>query len=53
MEVTQFPRIVIGGIECKPVPLANNLFYLERSAMYMQGVDSIYDSYLDSRPLAK
>jgi glycyl-tRNA synthetase alpha chain len=43
MEVSQYTYFQqVGGIECDPVPL--ELTYgLERLAMYIQGVDSIYD----------
>ncbi len=43
MEVTQFTYFQqVGGLECKPV--TGELTYgLERIAMYLQGVDSIYD----------
>lgn len=43
MEVTQFTYFQqVGGIECKPV--TGELTYgLERIAMYIQGVDSMYD----------
>lgn len=43
MEVTQFTYFQqAGGLECKPV--TGELTYgLERIAMYLQGVDSIYD----------
>lgn len=43
MEVTQFTYFQqVGGIECFPV--AGEITYgLERIAMYLQGVDSIYD----------
>jgi glycyl-tRNA synthetase len=43
MEVTQFTYFQqVGGIECNPVPV--ELTYgLERLAMYIQGVDSVYD----------
>ena len=43
MEVTQFTYFQqMGGFECKPV--AGELTYgLERLAMYIQGVDSVYD----------
>ncbi|MBT8449042.1 MAG: glycine--tRNA ligase subunit alpha [Gammaproteobacteria bacterium] len=43
MEVTQFTYFQqVGGIECKPV--SGEITYgLERIAMYLQGVDSIYD----------
>jgi glycyl-tRNA synthetase alpha chain len=51
MEVTQFTYFQqIGGFDCKPV--AGELTYgLERLAMYLQGVDNVYE--LDfSRPSA-
>ena len=43
MEVTQFTYFQqVGGIECRPVPV--ELTYgLERLAMYIQGVQSVYD----------
>ena len=43
MEVTQFTYFQqMGGYDCKPV--AGELTYgLERLAMYIQGVDSVYD----------
>lgn len=43
MEVTQFTYFQqVGGLECKPV--TGELTYgLERIAMYLQGVDSIFD----------
>jgi glycyl-tRNA synthetase alpha chain len=43
MEVTQFTYFQqVGGFDCKPV--AGELTYgLERLAMYIQGVDNIYD----------
>jgi glycyl-tRNA synthetase alpha chain len=43
MEVTQFTYFQqVGGLECKPVT-GEITYGLERLAMYMQGVDSIYD----------
>jgi glycyl-tRNA synthetase alpha chain len=43
MEVTQFTYFQqVGGIECKPVT-GEITYGLERIAMYLQGVDSIYD----------
>jgi glycyl-tRNA synthetase len=43
MEVTQFTYFQqVGGIECKPIP-AEITYGLERLAMYIQGVDSIFD----------
>ena len=43
MEVTQFTYFQqVGGFDCKPV--AGELTYgLERLAMYIQGVDNVYD----------
>jgi glycyl-tRNA synthetase alpha chain len=43
MEVTQFTYFQqVGGYDCKPV--AGELTYgLERLAMYVQGVDNVYD----------
>ncbi len=43
MEVTQFTYFQqVGGIECDPVPV--ELTYgLERLAMYLQGVEDVYD----------
>jgi len=43
MEVTQFTYFQqVGGIECDPVP-AEITYGLERLAMYIQGVNSVYD----------
>ncbi len=43
MEVTQFTYFQqVGGIECRPVP-AEITYGLERLAMYIQGVDSVFD----------
>lgn len=43
MEVTQFTYFQqVGGFECSPVP-AEITYGLERLAMYIQGVDSVYD----------
>lgn len=43
MEITQFTYFQqVGGLECKPI--TGELTYgLERIAMYLQGVDSLYD----------
>jgi glycyl-tRNA synthetase alpha chain len=43
MEITQFTYFQqIGGLDCKPV--SGEITYgLERIAMYLQGVDSVYD----------
>ena len=50
MEVSQYTYFQqVGGIDCDPVPL--ELTYgLERLAMYIQGVDSVYDLDFDGRP---
>ena len=43
MEVTQFTYFQqVGGFECRPVP-SEITYGLERLAMYIQGVDSVYD----------
>ena len=43
MEITQFTYFQqVGGIECCPVT-AEITYGLERIAMYLQGVDSVYD----------
>ncbi len=43
MEVTQFTYFQqVGGMECRPVP-AEITYGLERLAMYIQGVNSVYD----------
>ena len=43
MEVTQFTYFQqVGGIEVDPVPVEIT-YGLERIAMYVQGVDSVYD----------
>lgn len=43
MEVTQFTYFQqVGGLECSPVT-AEITYGLERLAMYLQGVDSVYD----------
>ena len=43
MEVTQFTYFQqVGGLECKPV-MGELTYGLERIAMYLQGVDSIFD----------
>ncbi|APG63435.1 glycine--tRNA ligase subunit alpha [Sphingorhabdus lutea] len=50
MEVTQFTYFQqMGGFDCKPV--AGELTYgLERLAMYIQGVDSVYDLDFNGLP---
>lgn len=43
MEVTQFTYFQqVGGLDCKPVT-GEITYGLERIAMYLQGVDSVYD----------
>ena len=43
MEITQFTYFQqVGGMECKPV-MGEITYGLERLAMYIQGVDSMYD----------
>ena len=43
MEVTQFTYFQqVGGLECRPIP-GEITYGLERIAMYIQGVESIYD----------
>ncbi len=43
MEVTQFTYFQqVGGFDCRPVP-SEITYGLERLAMYIQGVDSVYD----------
>ena len=53
MEVTQFTYFQqVGGLECKPV--TGELTYgLERIAMYLQGVDSIFDLVWTDGPQGK
>jgi glycyl-tRNA synthetase alpha chain len=50
MEVSQFTYFQqVGGIECDPVPL--ELTYgLERLAMFIQGIDNVYDLDWDGVP---
>lgn len=43
MEITQFTYFQqVGGLECRPVT-GEMTYGLERMAMYLQGVDSLYD----------
>jgi glycyl-tRNA synthetase alpha chain len=53
MEVTQFTYFQqVGGLECFPV--AGEVTYgIERIAMYLQGVDSIYDIVWSDGPTGK
>jgi len=53
MEVTQFTYFQqVGGLECKPVT-GEITYGLERLAMYIQGVDSIYDLVWTDGPMGK
>lgn len=53
MEVTQFTYFQqVGGLECKPV-MGEITYGLERIAMYLQGVDSIFDLVWTDGPLGK
>ena len=53
MEVTQFTYFQqVGGLDCKPV--AGEITYgLERIAMYLQGVDSIFDLIWTETPFGQ
>lgn len=52
-EVTQFTYFQqVGGLECKPVT-GEITYGLERLAMYIQGVDSVYDLVWSDGPLGK
>lgn len=53
MEVTQFTYFQqVGGLECKPVT-GEITYGLERLAMYIQGVDNVYDLVWCDGPLGK
>lgn len=50
MEISQFTYFQqIGGLECKPIT-GEITYGLERIAMYLQGVDSIYDLTWADKP---
>ncbi len=50
MEITQFTYFQqAGGMECKPV-MGEITYGLERIAMYVQGVDSVYDLLWNTTP---
>ena len=52
MEVTQFTYFQqVGGIDCKPIT-GEITYGLERLAMYLQGVDNVYDLEYTKGPLA-
>jgi glycyl-tRNA synthetase alpha chain len=53
MEVTQFTYFQqVGGLECKPVT-GEITYGLERIAMYLQGVESVFDLVWTDGPLGK
>ena len=53
MEVTQFTYFQqVGGLDCKPVT-AEVVYGLERIAMYLQGVDSVFDLVWTDGPLGR
>jgi glycyl-tRNA synthetase alpha chain len=53
MEVTQFTYFQqVGGVECYPVT-GEITYGLERLAMYIQGVDSVYDLTWTNGPFGK
>ncbi len=53
MEVTQFTYFQqVGGLDCKPV-MGEITYGLERLAMYLQGVQSIYDILWTDGPLGR
>ncbi len=52
MEVTQFTYFQqVGGIDCKPIT-GEITYGLERLAMYLQGVDNVYNLQVDARASA-
>jgi glycyl-tRNA synthetase alpha chain len=53
MEVTQFTYFQqVGGIDCKPIT-GEITYGLERLAMYLQGVDNVYDLLWTQTPNGK
>ena len=53
MEVTQFTYFQqVGGLECKPVT-GEITYGLERIAMYLQGVESVFDLTWTNGPLGR
>ena len=53
MEVTQFTYFQqVGGLECRPVT-GEITYGLERIAMYLQGVDNVYDLTWTNGPYGK
>lgn len=50
MEITQFTYFQqVGGLDCKPV-LGEITYGIERMAMYLQGVENVYDLVWTLRP---
>ena len=53
MEITQFTYFQqVGGLECKPVT-AEIAYGLERIAMYLQGVDNVFDLTWADGPMGR
>jgi glycyl-tRNA synthetase alpha chain len=53
MEITQFTYFQqVGGLDCKPVT-GEITYGLERLAMYLQGVESVYDLVWTDGPLGR
>src|SRR5436305_15225241 len=53
MEITQFTYFQqVGGLDCRPV-LGEITYGLERLAMYLQGVESIFDILWTDGPLGR
>jgi glycyl-tRNA synthetase alpha chain len=53
MEITQFTYFQqVGGLECQPVT-GEITYGLERLAMYIQGVDNVYDLIWSEGPLGR
>jgi glycyl-tRNA synthetase alpha chain len=53
MEVTQFTYFQqVGGLDCRPV-MGEITYGLERLAMYLQGVESIYDIVWSEGPFGR
>ena len=53
MEVTQFTYFQqVGGLDCRPV-MGEITYGLERLAMYLQGVESIFDLLWTDGPLGR
>jgi glycyl-tRNA synthetase alpha chain len=53
MEITQFTYFQqVGGLDCKPVT-GEITYGLERIAMYLQGVESVFDLIWTDGPLGR